>query len=104
MRYATPEGRFTFAMPTYPEIRLALFPRTRLEKEIRDFAPDAVHIATEGTLGLSARAICIKYGIAFFHLVPHPAFPNMCKARFPFMPLEAWSIAGCAGFTTPPPR
>src|SRR5476649_1915080 len=63
VRYATPEGRFTVPMPTYPEIRLALFPRARLEKEISDFAPDAVHIATEGTLGLSARAICIRHGI-----------------------------------------
>ena len=26
VRYATPEGRFTFPLPTYPEIRLALFP------------------------------------------------------------------------------
>ena len=50
VRYATPEGRFTVGLPTYPEIRLAVWPRTRLEKEIRDFAPDAVHIATEGTL------------------------------------------------------
>src|ERR1700744_4784921 len=50
VRYATPEGRFTVPMPTYPEIRLALFPRAMLEREIREFAPDAVHIATEGTL------------------------------------------------------
>ena len=87
MRYATPEGRFTVPMPTYPEIRLALFPRARLEKEIRDFAPDAVHIATEGTLGLSARAICIKYGIAFSTSF-HTRFPEYVKARFPFVPLE----------------
>src|SRR6185312_2746811 len=50
----TPEGRRTIGLPTYPEIRLALFPRRQLEREIRDFAPDAVHIATEGTLGLGA--------------------------------------------------
>src|SRR5215475_10536401 len=31
VRYATPEGRFTLPMPTYPEIRLALFPRDMLE-------------------------------------------------------------------------
>src|SRR5271163_4690453 len=39
VRYATPDGRFTVPMPTYPEIRLALFPRAMLEKEIRAFAP-----------------------------------------------------------------
>ncbi len=88
VRYATPEGRFTVPMPTYPEIRLALFPRATLEKEIRSFAPDAVHIATEGTLGLSARAICIKYGISFSTSF-HTRFPEYVKARFPFVPLEA---------------
>src|SRR5689334_15145556 len=35
VRYATPEGRFSVGLPTYPEIRLALFPRAMLEKEIR---------------------------------------------------------------------
>jgi glycosyltransferase involved in cell wall biosynthesis len=86
VRYATPEGRFTVPMPTYPEIRLALFPRAMLEREIRDFAPDAVHIATEGTLGLSARAICIKYRIAFSTSF-HTRFPEYVKARFPLVPL-----------------
>jgi glycosyltransferase involved in cell wall biosynthesis len=86
VRYATPEGRFTVPMPTYPEIRLALFPRATLEKEIRAFAPDAVHIATEGTLGLSARAICIKYGIPFSTSF-HTRFPEYVKARFPIVPL-----------------
>ncbi|HWY60803.1 MAG TPA: glycosyltransferase family 1 protein [Rhizomicrobium sp.] len=87
VRYATPEGRFTVPMPTYPEIRLALFPRRMLERQIRDFAPDAVHIATEGTLGLSARAICLKYGIAFSTSF-HTRFPEYVKARFPFVPME----------------
>ena len=87
IRYATPEGRFTVPMPTYPEIRLALFPRRVLELEIRAFAPDAVHIATEGTLGLCARAICIKYGIDFSTSF-HTRFPEYVKARFPFVPLE----------------
>ena len=87
VRYATPEGRFTVPMPTYPEIRLALFPRQGLEKEIRAFAPDAVHIATEGTLGLSARAICIAHGIAFSTSF-HTRFPDYVKARFPIVPLD----------------
>src|SRR5215813_1654634 len=85
VRYATPEGRFTVGLPTYPEIRLALFPRARLEQEIRDFAPDAVHIATEGTLGMSARAICLKHGIAFSTSF-HTRFPEYVRARFPLIP------------------
>ena len=87
VRYATPEGRFTLPMPTYPEIRLAVFPRALLERQIREFAPDAVHIATEGTLGLCARAICIKYGIAFSTSF-HTRFPEYVRARFPFVPEE----------------
>ena len=87
VRYATPEGRFTIPMPTYPEIRLAIFPRSGLEKEIREFAPDAIHIATEGTLGLSARAICIKYAIPYTTSF-HTRFPEYVRARFPFIPEE----------------
>ena len=81
VRYATPEGRFTVPMPTYPEIRLALFPRGKLEKEIRDFAPDAVHIATEGTLGLAARADLPQTWHRILHLVPHP-LSRICAGAF----------------------
>lgn len=87
VRYATPVGRFTVGLPTYPEIRLAVFPRHRLEKEIRDFAPDAVHIATEGTLGMSARSICLKHGIEFSTSF-HTRFPEYVRARFPWIPEE----------------
>ncbi len=58
-----------------------------LEKEIREFAPDAIHIATEGTLGLSARAICIKYGIPFTTSF-HTRFPEYVHARFSFISEE----------------
>jgi glycosyltransferase involved in cell wall biosynthesis len=84
VRYATPEGRITVPMPTYPEIRLSLFPRASLEREIREFAPDAIHIATEGTLGLSARAICIAYGLPFTTSF-HTRFPEYVHARFSFI-------------------
>lgn len=85
VRYATPQGRFTLPLPTYPEIRLAIFPRKALEKTIRDFAPDAVHIATEGTMGMSARAICLKHGIEFTTAF-HTRYPEYVHARFPFVP------------------
>ena len=88
VRYITPEGRFSLGLPTYREIRLALVPAGRLEKEIRAFAPDAVHIATEGTLGHGARAVCLKYGIEFSTSF-HTRFPDYVKARCPLMP-EEW--------------
>ena len=84
VRYATPQGRFTVPLPTYSEIRLAILPRKGLEKEIREFAPDAIHIATEGTLGLSARAICVKYAIPFTTSF-HTRFPDYVRARFPWI-------------------
>ncbi len=87
VRYATPEGRFTVPMPTYPEIRLAIFPRKSLEAMIADFQPTAIHIATEGTLGLSARAICVKQAIPFTTSF-HTRFPEYVKARVPFVPVD----------------
>ncbi len=85
--YATPQGHFTLPLPTYPEIRLALFPRRRLEQLIDSFAPEAIHIATEGTLGLSARAICLKRGIPFTTSF-HTRFPDYVRARLPFISEE----------------
>lgn len=88
VRYATPEGRFTLPLPTYSEIRLAVFPRRSLERMIDGFAPDAIHIATEGPLGLSARAICLKRKIPFTTSF-HTRFPEYVHARFPFIPESA---------------
>jgi glycosyltransferase involved in cell wall biosynthesis len=85
VRYITPLGRRTFPLPTYPEIRLALFQRRALIREIREFAPDAVHIATEGSLGLTARRICLKHGIAFTTAF-HTRFAEYVHARFRMVP------------------
>jgi glycosyltransferase involved in cell wall biosynthesis len=84
----TPQGRMSVPLPSYPEIRLALFARRAMEKEIGDFAPDAVHIATEGPLGLAARHICLKQAIAFTTAF-HTRFPDYVHARFPLLPQEA---------------
>jgi glycosyltransferase involved in cell wall biosynthesis len=84
VRYATPKGHTTVPLPTYPEIRLAMFPRRALERMIDEFAPDAIHIATEGTLGLSARAICLKRKLPF-STAYHTRFPDYVHARFPFI-------------------
>ena len=85
VRTITPLGRRTFPLPTYPEIRLALFQRSALMREIREFAPDAVHIATEGSLGLTARRICLKHGIAFTTAF-HTRFAEYIHTRFRLVP------------------
>ncbi|MDD3530983.1 MAG: glycosyltransferase family 1 protein [Candidatus Pacebacteria bacterium] len=55
----------TVRMPFYPEIRLALFARRRVEKMIEEARPDAVCLVTEGPLGWAARSVCMKRGIPF---------------------------------------
>ena len=85
VHYATPEGRFTVGLPTYPEIRLAVFPRRSLERMIGEFAPNAIHIATEGPLGWAARGICMRRKIPFTTSF-HTRFPEYVHARAPFIP------------------
>src|SRR5664279_3577952 len=75
VRYATPENHTTLPLPTYPEIRLALFPRQMIQRAIEEFSPDAIHIATEGTIGLSARAMCLERGYRFTTAF-HTRFPD----------------------------
>ena len=88
VRYATPENQTTLPLPTYPEIRLALFPRQTIQRAMEEFSPDAIHIATEGTMGLSARAICLERGYRFTTAF-HTRFPDYIHARFPFIPESA---------------
>jgi len=85
VRFATPENQTTIPLPTYPEIRLALYPRAALSQEIESFSPQAIHVATEGTMGLSARRICMERSIPFTTSF-HTRFPEYIHARFPFVP------------------
>lgn len=47
----SPDQFWSVPMPSYPEIRLAMTTRRRINRIIGGFAPDALHIATEGPLG-----------------------------------------------------
>jgi glycosyltransferase involved in cell wall biosynthesis len=59
-------GQFrTFPFPLYPELRVALFPRRRVRRIIREIAPDYIHIETEGSLGIAMRALCRRQGLKF---------------------------------------
>ncbi len=81
----------TVPCPTYPDIRLSLLPRRRLARIIEGFAPDALHIATEGPLGLAARAWARKRGCAFTTAF-HTRFPEYLAARtgISTVPVYAW--------------
>ncbi len=83
---APSDGYWTMPLPTYPDIRLAPFAKTDVERRIVRFGPEAIHIATEGPLGQAARSLCLKWGMPFTTSY-HTKFPEYIKARFPFVPL-----------------
>jgi len=76
----TPDGFRSIPCPTYPEIRLALLPGRRVAERIEAFAPDALHIATEGPLGLAARRHCLRTRRPF-STAYHTQFPEYVRAR-----------------------
>ncbi|HEX4151187.1 MAG TPA: glycosyltransferase family 1 protein [Steroidobacteraceae bacterium] len=92
VRTLTPRNFRSIPCPTYPEIRLSLFPGRALGKAISAFGPEALHIATEGPLGLAARRHCVSRGMRFTTSY-HTQFPQYVRARFP-IPLDAsyWAL------------
>ena len=93
-----PDRFRTLPCPTYPEIRLSLFPASRLHHMLKLFAPDAIHLVTEGPLGWAARAFCRKRDIPFTTAY-HTRFPEYVHARIR-IPV-AWSYAFVRWFHAP---
>lgn len=86
-----PDQFRTVPCPTYPDIALSLLPRRRLIRIIKAFKPDALHIATEGPLGLAARSWAKRTGFAFTTAF-HTRFAEYIQARtgMPVRPIYAW--------------
>ena len=80
VKLITPEGFLTIPCPTYPEIKLSLFPGAKVSSMIRDFNPDCLHISTEGPLGLAARGYASRNGLAYTSAY-HTRFPEYVYAR-----------------------
>ena len=76
----TPLEFKTIPCPTYPDIALSLFPKKGVVEKLDKFAPDAIHIATEGPLGIAARSYAIKRNLPFTTAY-HTRFPEYVKAR-----------------------
>src|SRR6218665_513546 len=66
--------------PTYSEIRLALTTRRRVGRMIEAIAPDSLHIATEGPLGMAARRWALRRK-ARFTTAYHTQFPDYVAKR-----------------------
>jgi glycosyltransferase involved in cell wall biosynthesis len=75
-----PETNLTFALPGYAEIRLEFFAARRIGKIITAFAPDIIHLATEGPLGWAARHVCLTRRLPFTTAY-HTCFPEYVAAR-----------------------
>lgn len=90
VRMLTPEGFNTIACPGYSEIRLALGVQRVLRHRFAEYRPEAVHIATEGPIGLAVRALCLARGYRFTTSF-HTQFPQYLRKRLP-VPV-AWSYS-----------
>ncbi|BBK45122.1 GDP-mannose-dependent alpha-mannosyltransferase [Allostella vacuolata] len=86
-----PDQFRTIPCPTYPEIRLAILPGRGVRRRLDAMAPDAIHVATEGPLGMAARAYCRRRRLAFTTSF-HTRFPEYVEARtgLPRAWLYAW--------------
>ncbi len=86
-----PERFLSIPAPSYPEIRLAVLPRRRLTTIADAFAPDAVHIATEGPLGWAMRGLCRRRGWRFTTSF-HTKFPDYLHARTRVPVAWSWAV------------
>ena len=78
--FLTPLEFSTLPCPTYPDIRLSLFPGGKVVRRLSAFDPDALHIATEGPLGIAARRFALKHDLPFTTAY-HTRFPEYIRAR-----------------------
>lgn len=95
VEFITPASFTTIPCPTYPSIRLALAPARKLTQRLLAFEPDAIHVATEGPLGMAGRAFCRSRALPFTTSY-HTQFPEYVRARLP-IPL-GWTYAWMRNF------
>jgi glycosyltransferase involved in cell wall biosynthesis len=84
-------GQFaTRSCPGYPGIDLAISPRAGLTRQLDEFQPDVIHLATEGPLGWAGRRYCLRHRLAFTTAF-HTRFPEILNAAMK-IPLS-WGYA-----------
>jgi glycosyltransferase involved in cell wall biosynthesis len=87
----SPDQFRTLPCPGYGEIRLAVAPRFGLRKTLAAFAPDIVHISTEGPIGWSTRRWCMTNSIPFTTAF-HTRFPDYASVRTGLSPDFFWPV------------
>lgn len=88
--FITPDDFKTIPCPSYPSIPLALFPGRKVKQLLNAAKANAVHIATEGPLGMAARRWCLRNKVKFTTSY-HTQFPEYVRLRAP-IPLS-WTYA-----------
>jgi len=88
--FLTPLEFNTVPCHTYPDISLSVLSGRKVGTRLREFDADALHLATEGPLGMAARAYAIKHGLPFTTAY-HTRFPEYVHARLR-IPLS-WTYA-----------
>jgi glycosyltransferase involved in cell wall biosynthesis len=96
--FLTPQSFRTVAMPSYPDLRLALPGPARIARLIAAARPDSIHIATEGPIGLLVRRYCRQHKLPFTTSF-HTRFPEYISARLPIP--EPWIWAALRAFHGP---
>lgn len=82
VRVISPQGLASIPAPSYPEIRLAIAPGFHIARQVKVFRPHAIHIATEGPIGVSMRRYCRRHGLPFTTSY-HTRYPEYLSARWP---------------------
>jgi glycosyltransferase involved in cell wall biosynthesis len=93
--FLTPQSFRTVALPSYPDLRVALPYPAKITRLIADARPDSIHIATEGPIGLLVRRYCRQRGLPFTTSF-HTRFPEYISARLPVR--ESWIWAALRRF------
>ncbi|MFZ0930850.1 MAG: glycosyltransferase family 1 protein [Syntrophobacteraceae bacterium] len=91
VRLITPDMFRTVPCPTYPQIRLALYPHKKIAGLLDSFAPDSIHLATEGPIGFAARSYCMGANFPFTTSYT-TRFPEYIRMRFPIPLRISYSV------------
>lgn len=96
--FITPDGFRTIPIPTYPGLRCALPRRSEIRRRMEAAQPDAIHIATEGPIGLWVRRYCLARGLPFTTSFT-TRFAEYVSARLPLP--TSWGYALLKQFHAP---
>jgi glycosyltransferase involved in cell wall biosynthesis len=95
IEFLSPDGFWTFPVPTYPGLRLALPRRKAIAARIEKARADAIHVATEGPIGHAVRRYCMTVGRPFTTSFT-TRFPEYIAARSPIP--ASWIYAALRRF------